>query len=167
MKIDTQTHADFQKIADLIEDIPIAMLTTIDEDDHMVSRPMSVLKMDGEGSLWFFTDKNSAKMNQLDRLNLGFSDAEESVYVSLAGTGELSYDQAMVHALWSPFMKPWFPDGEDSPDLALLKVTPHSAEYWDSTHNKMVRMFAIAASVVAAKPIGMGEHGNMSLRDSP
>jgi general stress protein 26 len=68
----------------------------------------------------------------------------------------------MIEDLWTPFARSWFPDGADSSNLALLKFVPHSAEFWDAPNSKMVRMLAMAASIVAAKPIGMGNHGNLN-----
>ena len=167
MKIENQSTPDLHKLAELIEDSRIVMMTTLDEDDRLVSRPMSALKMDTDGALWFFTSVDSSKVQQIDRVNLSFSDEGDSIYVSVAGHGVISDDRVLMRELWSAFMKPWFPDGVESPDLALLKVTPQTVEYWDSTHNKMVRMFAIAASVIASKPIGMGEHGKLNLLESP
>jgi hypothetical protein len=58
--------------------------------------------------------------------------------------------------------RPWFPDGRTSNELALLKVVPSNAEYWDAPHSKMVRLFAMAVSVVAGKSIGMGEHEKLT-----
>ncbi|MBC7917161.1 MAG: pyridoxamine 5'-phosphate oxidase family protein [Rhodoferax sp.] len=167
MKIDEQVAPDLEKIGDLLKGANIVMMTTLDEDDRLVSRPMSLLKMDIEGALWLFSDLHSQKLNQVDRINLSLSNEEDSRYVSIAGHGEISNDRALMRELWTPFMKPWFPGGVESLDLALLKVTPQTVEYWDSTHNKMVRMFAVAASVIAGKPIGMGEHGKLSLLESP
>lgn len=167
MKIEDQTSPDLDKLADLIEDSRTAMMVTLDEDDRLVSRPMSPLKMDASGALWFFTDVHSDKVQQIDRVNLSFADEDDSIYVSVAGHGAISDDRALIRELWTPMMKPWFPEGEESPNLALLKVTPQTAEYWDSTHSKMVRMFAVAASVIASKPVGMGEHGKLNLMDSP
>lgn len=167
MKIEDQTSPDLEKLADLIEDSRTAMMITLDEDDRLVSRPMSPLKMDASGALWFFTDVKSDKVQQIDRVNLSFSDDDDSIYVSVAGHGAISNDRALIDELWSPVMKPWFPDGKESPNLALLKVSPQTVEYWDSTHSKMVRMFALAASVMASKPVGMGEHGKLNLLDNP
>ena len=167
MKVEKQNAPDFEKLGGLIEDSNVAMMVTLDEDDRLVGRPMSPLKMDSDGVLWFFTDAHSDKAQQIDRVNLSFSDEGDSVYVSVAGHGEISNDRSLIRELWTPLMKPWFPDGADSPHLALLKVTPQTVEYWDATHNKMVRMFAIAASVIAAKPVGMGEHGQLTLHDNP
>ena len=166
MKIESQTSTELQKISHLIEDIDVGMLTTTDEENRLVSRPMSVLKMDSDGAFWFFADTNSSTVDQLDRVNLSFSDGGASTFVSIAGHGQVSDDRSLVHELWSPLMKPWFPEGEQSPNLALLKVKPQTAEYWDSGHSKMVRVFALAASVIASKPIGMGEHETIELAKS-
>lgn len=167
MKVEDQESPELEKLADLIEDLGAAMMITMDEDERLVSRPMSPLKMDTKGSFWFFTDINSNKVQQIDRINLSFSNESDSIYVSVAGHGVMINDRELMRELWTPFMKPWFQDGVESPQLALLKVTPQTVEYWDSTHSKMVRMFAIAASVIAARPIGMGEHGKLSIVDSP
>ncbi|OYU45256.1 MAG: stress protein [Burkholderiales bacterium PBB4] len=167
MKIENQNSADFENLADLIQDSRITMMTTLDEDDRLVSRPMSPLKMDADGAIWFFTDLHSDKVQQIDRVNLSFSDDDDSIYVSVAGHGTVSTERAMIEELWTPLMKPWFPGGEESPNLALLKVTPQTAEYWDSTHNKMVRMFALATSFITSKPVDMGKHGKLNLMDSP
>ena len=60
------------------------------------------------------------------------------------------------------FAKPWFPDGPDSSNLALLKFIPDRADYWDGPSSKMVRAFGMIASVIAGKPVGLGEHGSLT-----
>jgi hypothetical protein len=58
---------------------------------------------------------------------------------------------------------------QDSPELRQLceLIEPMSwprspDEYWDAPNSKVVRMVAMAASVVAGKPIGMGDHGTLT-----
>lgn len=162
MKIHPQTTAALTRLGELIEGLSVAMLTNLDADGVMVSRPMTPLEMDADGALWFFTDLRSQKVAQLRVANLSFADAGKGTYVSLSGHGEIDTDRARIKRLWTPFAKPWFPDGPDSPQLALLKFVPASAEYWDSPSSKMVRMFAMAASVVAGKPIGLGDHETLT-----
>jgi general stress protein 26 len=162
MKTVTQTTAERTQLCKLIEDLSVAMLTTIDADGALSSRPMTPLEMDGDGALWFFTDSRSAKVERLTNAHLSFADEARGTYVSLSGRGEMQMDRAHIERLWTPFAKPWFPDGPDSPNLALLKFVPDTAEYWDAPHSKMVRMFAIAASIVAAKPVGLGDHDTLS-----
>lgn len=158
MKIELQKNADLKKVADLIAGINIALLTTVNEDNALVMRPMSPLQMDSNGGIWFFTSLHSVKIKQLHRANLSFSSEQDSTYVSLSGHGEIHNDRQKINDLWTPFARPWFPDGPESPDLALLLFAPDTAEFWDGPNNKMLRMFNIATSIVASKPIGLGEH---------
>jgi general stress protein 26 len=162
MKSHPQTTEERRKLAVLIEDIDIAMLTFISSEGALISQPMAPIELDSEGNLWFFTDSSSEKTQHLQQLNLAFSGEPDGTYVSLSGSGELVTDHARKHALWSPFVKPWFPQGPDSPNLALLKFVPHTAEYWDAPHSKVVRLFAMAASIVTARPIGLGDHERLT-----
>ena len=163
MNIKPQKTGELTKLGELIEDMSIAMLTTFNDAEGMLmSRPMSPQEMCEQGAIWFLTDPNSNKVKHLQVINLGFSNESESTYVSISGHGEIVDDHARIESLWTPFARPWFPDGVDSSNLALLKFLPHSAEFWDAPNSKMVRMLAMTASIIAAKPIGMGEHGNLN-----
>lgn len=156
-----QTSAELDHIARLIEKFPIAMLTTQEPSGALASRPMAVLEMDADGALWFFTDTRSTKVQELQTINLGFADLARGTYVSLSGHGEIVTDRLRVVRLWTAFARPWFPDGPDSPTLALLKIVPTAADYWDAPDSKMVRAFGTLASIVAGKPIGMGTRGSI------
>ena len=160
MKTQTQTNADRAHIAKLIEDIPIAMLATVESDGTLANRPMAVLELDASGALWFFTDLRSSKVERLPAANLSFTDIAHGTYVSLSGRGEIDTDRTRIERLWTAFAKPWFPDGPGSPNLALLKFIPDTADYWDAPNSKMTRAFGAIASMVAGKPIATGEHGS-------
>jgi general stress protein 26 len=162
MKIDTQHSPQLIQLGKLIEDMSVTMLTTAANNGALMSRPMAPQEMDGDGAIWFFTDKNSAKTQRLETANLSFVHAARGTYVSISGHGEMHTNREHIRRLWTPFAKPWFPDGSDSPNLALLKFVPSAAEYWDAPHSKMVRMFAIAASVVSGKPVAMGQHDTLT-----
>ncbi|MET3107896.1 general stress protein 26 [Oxalobacteraceae bacterium GrIS 2.11] len=162
MKIATQSNAELTHVAKLIENIPIAMLATLDDNGALASRPMTALEMDAQGALWFFTDVQSSKVDHLRAVNLSFTDRDEGAYVSLSGHGVIDTDRARIQSLWTLLAKPWFPDGPDSSNLALLKFIPDRAEYWDGSSSKMVRAFGMIASVIAGKPVALGEHGSLT-----
>ncbi len=162
MKVQQQTSAELTKVGDLVEGISTAMLTFIDANQTLISQPMAPIEMDSSGAIWSFTDINSDKVKHLDKLSLSFSAESSGVYVSLSGSGELISDKERVEELWSPFVRPWFPDGPESPNLSLIKFSPHTAEYWDSAHSAPIRLFAMAASIIAAKPIGLGDHDKLN-----
>ena len=136
--IHTQQRADLAEVARLIAAIPVAMLTNVEADGRLASRPMKTLEMDADGALWFFTDLRSAKVEHLRAVNLGFADAVRGSYVSLSGRGEIDLDRGRIERLWTPQALPWFPDGPASRDLALLKFVPASTDYWDAPHGRMV-----------------------------
>ncbi len=163
MKTANQANPELKKLCDLIQDMSICMLTTINTDHALISRPMSVLEMDSEGTLWFFMDKNSEKAASLSAMNLSFTNEHNGTYVSLSGHGEINSDTNNIERLWTFFAKPWFPEGIDSSNLVLLRFLPNTAEYWDAPHSKTVRIFAMAASIIAGKPIGLGEHDTLQL----
>ena len=162
MNIETQTSTEMSELCKLIESIPVAMLSNIDAEGALVSRPMAVLEVDAAGAVWFFVDLRSSRVEFLRVVNLSFVDAARGTYVSLSGRGEIRSDRAHIDKLWTPLAKPWFPEGPDSRNLALLKFVPNTAEYWDAPHSRMVRLFAMAVSVVAGKPIGQGEHATLT-----
>lgn len=162
MQIEEQDNAELARLGHLIEHIPTAMLTAFDDEGALVSKPMSPLAMDAEGALWFFTDRRSEKVAHLAQVNISFSDAGSATYVSLSGHAQLDGDRTRMARLWTALSRPWFPEGPQSLNLILLKFIPDKAEYWDAPGSKMVRMFALAASVLARKPVGMGEHDSLN-----
>lgn len=167
MNIQTQNNAELIQLSKLIADMHVCMLTNHDHNGALVSKPMSPLEMDSNGAIWFITDIrfdnasngiNSHDDNGKSIGNLSFSNESNSTYVSISGHYEISTNRVDIKRLWTAFAKPWFPDGPESDDLALLKFVPNTAEYWDAPHSRVVRLFAMAASIIASKPIGLGEH---------
>lgn len=162
MNIEIQSSPELVHLGKLIESMSVGMLTHVDGDGTLMSQPMTPLEMDSNGTLWFFIDLRSTKIEHLGAVNLSFTDSTRATYVSLSGRGALDGDHERIEHLWTPAARPWFPAGPESRDLALLKFVPDTAEYWDAPNSKMVRVLAMAASVVAGKPIGLGEHDTLT-----
>ena len=62
---------------------------------------------------------------------------------------------------WKPELKAWFPEGQNDPDLCMIKVKTDEAHYWDSNNTRMVEMLKIAASVISGKKLSEGVHGDL------
>lgn len=167
MKTSPQASAELTHVAKLIDDIPTAMLITIEADGALAGRPMAVLEMDAQGALWFYTDLRSSKVEHLREVCLSFTDAAQATYVSLSGHGEIDTDIEHITRLWTHAAKPWFPDGPESTNLALLKFVPNTVDYWDGPKSKMVRALGVLASAVAGKPVAVGEHGSHTGLSTP
>ena len=84
MKVVTQFSPELTHVAKLIDDIPIAMLTTMQTGEAMASRPMAALEMDAHGALWFLTDLLSSQVEHLRMVNLCFVDTAHGSHTGLS-----------------------------------------------------------------------------------
>ena len=165
MQIDEQHDAEFKKIAEMIDASKFAMLTTMEEDGTLRSRPMSTMQMDGDGNLWFFTSHSSPKVieaQQHRQVNLCYVRPDKQDYLSVSGNAELIHDREKMRSLWTPWIKPWFPNGVDDPDLTLLKVHITEAEYWDAPGNAIKRITGLGKALATGNTDGLGEHGKIT-----
>jgi general stress protein 26 len=156
-----------QKLQKLIENVRVAMLTTVASDGTLRSRPMATQDADVEfdGALWFYTEAASDKVREIQahpEVNLSYSDGK-STYVSVSGSAELVRDRHQLEGLWNPGIAAWFPKGLDDPDIALLRVAVEKAEYWDTPTSKIVQTLAFTKAVLTGQRFEGGEHGKVSL----
>lgn len=144
------------------------MLTTIDENGDLHSRPMSSNgDIDANGDLWFFTNASSHKVSEIGKLpkvNVSFADPDNQRYVSVSGTAQLSRDRAKIDELWRPQFKIWFPEGKDDPEIALLRVNLEKAEYWDSPSSTVGYALSFVSSLVTGKQPDLGENKKVDLK---
>jgi general stress protein 26 len=162
-------NASIKKLGELIEGINIAMLTTIDDDGALRSRPMGTQQIEFDGDLWFFAGASSAKAHEVrrdQRVNVSYADPDNQRYVSVSGTAKLVRDQAKLKQLWNPIFKAWFPQGLEDPDLALLKVNVEQAEYWDAPSGKVVALLGFVKALATGKRPEIGENEKLDLERS-
>jgi general stress protein 26 len=129
-------------MADMIKDIPVAMLTTTGLG-RLRSRPMVVQRTPFDGSLWFLTARATGKTGEIrDRqaVHVTFVSSAENRFVWASGTAALVEDPALLKSLWHDGYLPWLPGGPDDPGLALIKVRVEEAEYWDNKAGRMVML---------------------------
>ena len=164
----SNSSADFEKLREMIKDIDFCMLTTVDENNDMHSRPMSLnSEVDQEGNMWFFTSASSHKVSELSRLpkcNVSFANPDDSRFVSISGAAELVTDRGKIEELWKPVLKAWFPKGTDDPDLALLRIGIEKAEYWDSPSSTVAQVVSFVSALVTGKSAGWGENKKIDLQ---
>jgi general stress protein 26 len=148
MNLQPQATPELARLGELIGAIEIAMLTTLEADGRMRSRPLHTLQMDADGALWFITSISSAKIGELDahrRITLSYCRPERDSYVSVSGVTQILRDLDQARALWNTSLLPWAPDGVEDPELVLLKVTVEEAEYWDAHRGQMLALLGAAA----------------------
>ena len=154
------------KLRELTKGIRSAMITTTAPDGDLHSRPMAVQDIEDDGILWFFTAIDSGKAHELEgnhHVNVAYVNESKDRFVSVAGAASVVRDAAKAKALWSPFVKAYFPAGLDDPRLALLRIEITSVAYWDVKESKMVQLFEMARAAVGHHPPKIGEHGKIDL----
>jgi general stress protein 26 len=152
------------KVASLIKDMRTCMLTTVDEQGRLVSRPMAVQQVEFDGDLWFAIDEDSAKVHQIQAdAEVGVAFSSNDAWVSLAGTAEIVHDLEKARELWNPVLTAWFPDGPETTGLALLRVHAESAEYWDTPGSKVTTLISYVKARVTGKRFDGGENETVTL----
>jgi general stress protein 26 len=147
----TQDDDRQTKVRDLIEDSRLAMLTSIDEDGRLVSKPMATQEVEFDGDVYFIAERSSHKVRNITRdprVNVAYSSS--SAWVSLSGEAEVIEDPDKLSELWNTFTDAWLEGGPENPENVLIKVTAASAEYWDTPNSKVVQV----VNLVKAKVTG-------------
>ncbi len=164
----TNTQDDAKLLNDKIKGIRIAMMTTVDEKDGSLrSRPMATQEMEFDGDLWFFTHASAPKVDDVQRdqqVNISYAKPDDNLFVSVTGTAQLVRDRQKINELWKPFLKAWFPKGNDDPDLALLKVNVESAEYWDAPSGIMGNLYSAAKGLATGGKANSAEDVKLDLK---
>jgi general stress protein 26 len=163
MDIQPQASPEMTRLGELIGESRIGMLTTVEPDGTLRSRPLATLQMDSEGRLWFFTSISSPKVAEIDQhrfVNVSYANPARNDYVSISGTTQILRDRPRMEELWTPWVKPWFPNGLEDQDLALLCVTIQAAEYWDSPGGT-VRQFISLAKATQGDTEALGDHAKV------
>ncbi|RKS74077.1 general stress protein 26 [Motilibacter peucedani] len=147
------------KVAALIKDIRTCMLTTVDEQGRLVSRPMAVQQVEFDGDLWFAIDEDSRKVHQVEAdAEVGVAFSSNDAWVSVAGRAQVVHDLDKAKELWNPALTAWFPDGPETPGLALLRVEAESAEYWDTPGGKVTTLISYVKARVTGTRFDGGEN---------
>ena len=154
------------KLKELAEDIKFCMFATNDVEHNLYGRPMTTIQVDEDGTIWFFTSDNtkvSAEAAGDEKVCLNYANPTTQSYLTVQGTASTVKDKSKMKELWNDFLKAYFPDGLDQPDLVLLKVTPQQAHYWDGDASRVVQLFSYLKSKVTGKTADLGDEGELKL----
>lgn len=157
----SSSKEDRAKVWDLVKDMKIAMLATVERDGSLHSRPMASANKDFDGTLWFMTREHSLKIDEIEanpKVLLAYAHAPAQNYVSITGTARVVRDTAKIKELWSEADRVWFPKGPDDPEIALLAVEVEEAEYWDSPSSAMILAYGYAKARLSGEPPKLGEN---------
>ena len=168
----SERQKQLDDLYELIASIEIAMLTTRLPDGRLVSRPMATQKREPIADLWFVTDVESHKIDELEQdsqVNLAYFDTRSYEWVSVSGTGRISTDRELIRSLYQPDWKAWFGEldevrdgGPDDPRLALILVDAESVTYMKREKSRPMVLFEVAKGMLTGDPVEIGEIRSVS-----
>ena len=151
----------------LIEGIETAMFTTRRPNGQLVSRPMATQSRIQDADLWFVTDAETNKLDELaldPHVNCAYYNNKSREWVSVSGVARVSKNRTKIRQLYKEDWKVWFGDeggdrdgGPNDPRLALILVDADSAMYMKVDKPKPVVLFEVLRSFVTGRKVNIGE----------
>jgi general stress protein 26 len=158
VSIMSESAADMERVWTLVKDIPVAMVVTHDgQGRNMRARPMAPRPAQEEGAIYFLTDVDSGKAEEIERNSivcLTLADTRSQRYLSITGRGEIIDDRCRIKKIWSVYDKAFWPDATD-PRIRLLRVAPERAEFWEGA-GLVVTAVKLAAATVSGGRVNLG-----------
>ena len=159
-KVSTEKKLD--DLYKLIDGIETAMFTTRRQDGHLVSRAMQTQKRTAGTDLWFVTNWFETKLDEIaldPHVNVSYYKDRTREWVSVSGIAIITRDKDLIHGLYKPDWKAWFPDeggknkgGPDDPRITLLLVEAHTVTYSKKDRPAPLVLFEIAKAIVTGSP---------------
>ena len=110
-----------------------AVLVTVGTDGLLQSRPMGCVQREFDGTMWFMTFKSTPKLFELEsrgEVLVSFARPSRGEFVSLSGRARVVNDTAKIRSLWFEGLRTWFPEGPESPNIALIAIDVEVAKVW-------------------------------------
>jgi general stress protein 26 len=171
----SEKHEKIEELYELIADIEIAMLTTRRPDGRLVSRPMATQERQPGADLWFVTDIETHKVDELEQdpnVNVSFYRNRTREWVSVSGIATISQDRTLIHELYRPDWRAWFgkldevrDGGPDDPRLALILVDAESVVFMKQDKPTPVVLFELARGIATGKRPELGKVRELSGSD--
>lgn len=169
------TEKKLDELYELIDGIDIAMFTTRRADGHLVSRPMQTQEHTTGVDLWFMTNIEAHKLDDLmtdPHVNVAYYDSSSREWVSVAGLASVSTDRELVRELYKPDWKAWLGDeggnrdgSANDPRIALILVDAESVTYMKVTKPRPVVLFEVAKAMVTGDPPRVGSVRTVNERE--
>ncbi|PHN03755.1 pyridoxamine 5'-phosphate oxidase family protein [Flavilitoribacter nigricans] len=155
-----------EKIREMTGDGNIVLFCCNLDEQPFDATPMSTQAVDDDGTIWFFSTKDSDRNKYVKRdprVQVLYSDTGSQDYLSIYGKAEVLNDRQKAEELWTSFAKVWFPEGPTDPNLSLIRFRPSEGFYWDTKNGKMVAFAKMMASMVTGKTMDDSVEGKLKL----
>ena len=161
------TSKKIDELYDLIRGIETAMFTTRRPNGQLVSRPMATQDRISGADLWFVTDGETHKLDELavdSHVNLAYFNIKSREWVSVSGVAHVSRNRNRIRQLYKEDWKAYFGDeggdrdgGPNDPRIALIMVEAESATYMKVNKPRPVVLFEVLKGMMTGSRVDIGE----------
>jgi general stress protein 26 len=141
------------EIWNLIKREHTAVLVSIRKDGSLDAILMGCVQSDFDGTLCFLTFKDNPRLHEIEEnghVLVCYVRPSRYEFVSMSGYARIVDDRARIRELWREGFSVWFPDGPDSPRIALIEIDVKTAKSW----SKPASLLTYAYHYVKAKLTG-------------
>jgi general stress protein 26 len=158
------TSKKIDELYGLIRGIETAMFTTRRATGQLVSRPMATQDRIEGADLWFVTNAEAHKLDDLTvdpHVNCSYYNNRTHEWVSVSGVARVSRSRTRIRQLYQEDWKAWFGDkggerdgGPNDPRIALILVEAELATYMKVNKPRPITLFeTLRAKVTGSRPI--------------
>lgn len=145
------------ELRERLEEVRVAMATTIDEHGLLSSRPLTVQRIDENGDVYFIVARDADWTAAGQAMNVSLVD-DGRTWVSVVGRAEYVEGTSLLSDLWDDTTDTYFPGGPAH--AVALQVHADRWEYWTAP-NKLVRMAGRAKAFLMDAPPDVGDSGSI------
>jgi general stress protein 26 len=151
------------ELYDLIKGIETAMFTTRRPTGQLVSRPMATQDRIEGADLWFVTNAETHKLDELavdPHVNCAYYNNKTHEWVSVSGVAHISRNRNKIRQLYKEDWKAWLGDeggdrdgGPNDPRITLIMVEADTAIYMKVNKARPMVLFELLkAKVTRSQP---------------
>ena len=166
------TEKKLDELYELIDEMKIALMTTRRADGMMETRPMATQQQEADADLWFVTNIDTHKVDQLEddpNISLGYYNEDTREWVSVSGVATVSQDRDKIRELYAEDWKIWFKDeggerdgGPNDPRIALIFVDTKVVNYLKKKHSTPRTLFEMGKAYVTGERPDIGRKQHLS-----
>ena len=158
------TDDNTAKLAELLKKFRIAMLTTVDADGTLTSRPMAVQEAEFDGDLWFFAQRDSRQVEQLHaNPDVGVALSSNDAWVSVSGTAEVVDDAPRSRSCGTLRSRLGSRTVRRTRTWCWSRCTPQGARVLGFTGSRVTTLLSYAKSKLTGKRPDVGENERVDL----
>lgn len=153
-----------KKLKSIAESASSCMMVTNVKSLPPSARPMALLNVGDNASLYFLSASDSEKNLDLqrdDQVCLYFQNNSKYEFLSIYGHATIHNDQATIERYWTDMAEAWF-QGKNDPTITVIEVKPAQTHYWGTKNGKIISFLKMSFAALTGGTVeNIGKEGEL------